>query len=120
MRRRSFCAGVAGAFIALAGDAQAHAMLTRAEPAVGATVRSAVTLIRLRFTERIEPALCRVTIENGAGASVPTLDLAAEGDGRTLAAHVAPLAPGPYRVRWRAVSVDTHITEGDFRFTVAP
>ena len=37
-----------------------------------------------------------------------------------LTASLAPLGPGRYRVRWRVVSVDTHVTEGDFAFTVAP
>jgi methionine-rich copper-binding protein CopC len=31
-----------------------------------------------------------------------------------------PLTPGVYTVTWRAVSVDTHVTTGDFKFTVAP
>jgi len=33
---------------------------------------------------------------------------------------VPPLAPGRYRVKWHVLSVDTHVTEGDFTFTVAP
>jgi hypothetical protein len=28
------------------------------------------------------------------------------------------LPPGTYKVRWHAVSVDTHATDGDFSFTV--
>jgi methionine-rich copper-binding protein CopC len=31
-----------------------------------------------------------------------------------------PLAPGDYKVVWRAVSIDTHVTEGDFAFHVRP
>ena len=31
-----------------------------------------------------------------------------------------PLAPGRYTVHWRVLSVDTHVTEGTFAFTVAP
>jgi hypothetical protein len=30
------------------------------------------------------------------------------------------LPPGVYTVNWRAVSVDTHHTQGDFQFTVTP
>jgi hypothetical protein len=30
------------------------------------------------------------------------------------------LLPGAYRVHWHVVSVDTHMTEGDFSFTVKP
>jgi methionine-rich copper-binding protein CopC len=29
-----------------------------------------------------------------------------------------PLGPGTYRVKWRVLSVDTHVTEGDFTFRV--
>jgi methionine-rich copper-binding protein CopC len=31
---------------------------------------------------------------------------------------VKALGPGSYRVRWRALSVDTHTTEGSFTFHV--
>ena len=116
MRRRAFLIVSAAAFAALAA---AHAMLAHAEPAVGATVHGDITVLRLRFTERIEPALCRLTLVHD-GRETALADLAAEGDGRILAAHVARLAPGAYTVRWRAVSVDTHVTEGDYSFTVAP
>ncbi len=30
------------------------------------------------------------------------------------------LAPGRYTVKWRALSVDTHVTGGDFSFEVQP
>jgi methionine-rich copper-binding protein CopC len=120
MKRRSFFALTAGAFFALAGSAAAHAMLSRAEPAVGATVRGPVTAVRLRFSERIEPALCRITLETANGHSIAAHDLTAEESGRVLVGQTPPLAAGTYRVRWRAVSVDTHVTEGDYVFTVAP
>jgi copper resistance protein C len=120
MRRRSFLTLTAGAFFALAGSAAAHAMLSRAEPAVGATLRGPVTAVRLRFSERIEPALCRITLEAADGSSIAAHDLTAEEGGRVLAGQIPALAAGAYRVRWRAVSVDTHVTEGDYVFTLAP
>jgi methionine-rich copper-binding protein CopC len=30
------------------------------------------------------------------------------------------LPPGTYKVVWRVLSVDTHVTTGTFTFTVAP
>jgi hypothetical protein len=33
---------------------------------------------------------------------------------------VKPLMPGVYQVHWHVISVDTHRTEGNFSFTVAP
>jgi copper resistance protein C len=37
-----------------------------------------------------------------------------------LEVSVPALAPGRYRVVWRVLSLDTHVTEGDFTFDVAP
>ena len=37
-----------------------------------------------------------------------------------LQVSLPKLAPGQYRVVWRALSVDTHVTEGDFTFDVVP
>jgi methionine-rich copper-binding protein CopC len=32
---------------------------------------------------------------------------------------VPQLAPGRYQVKWRVLSVDTHVSEGDYSFDVA-
>ena len=37
-----------------------------------------------------------------------------------LRVSVPQLAAGTYRVAWRVLSVDTHVTEGDFTFDVVP
>jgi methionine-rich copper-binding protein CopC len=37
-----------------------------------------------------------------------------------LQVSLPQLAPGRYRVMWRVLSVDTHVTEGDFTFDVVP
>ncbi|MFT3727708.1 MAG: copper resistance protein CopC [Terricaulis sp.] len=110
----------ASAFCALAGTASAHAILSRAAPAVGATVHAPVTALHLRFTERVEPTLCRVTLTDAAHHTIAVTNLTAEGDGRILGGQVASLAPGVYHVVWHAVSIDTHITEGDYTFIVTP
>jgi methionine-rich copper-binding protein CopC len=106
---------------ALAGTALAHAQLQRAAPPVGATVRKAPDRVELWFSERLEPSLCRIEVRDAAGRRIDKNDAhAAPDDSRHLVATVGPLAPGQYKVAWRAVSVDTHVTEGDFTFTLAP
>ena len=35
-----------------------------------------------------------------------------------LKVSLPPLGPGTYRVAWRVVSVDTHVTSGSFTFQV--
>ena len=41
-------------------------------------------------------------------------------DATLLRVSLPQLAPGNYRVEWRVLSVDTHVTEGDFTFDVVP
>jgi methionine-rich copper-binding protein CopC len=38
----------------------------------------------------------------------------------TIAVDLKPLRPGNYKVEWQVLSLDTHVTEGVLRFTVAP
>lgn len=120
MQRRAFLLVSAAAFAALTAPASAHAMLAHAEPAVGATVQGPVTVLRLRFTERLEGALCRVTLVHD-GRETRLEHVATDRDTRVLVAALpAALTTGAYVVRWHVVSVDTHMTEGDYSFTVAP
>jgi copper resistance protein C len=101
--------------------AAAHAFLDHAVPAVGSTVHEAPRSVRLWFTEAIEPAFSRVSVLDASDKPVDAGDShVASSDGSILAVSLAVLAPGTYRVRWRVVSVDTHVTQGDFTFDVAP
>jgi copper resistance protein C len=101
--------------------AAAHAFLDHAAPAVGSTVHEAPRSVRLWFTEPIEPAFSRVSVLDASGKPVDAGDSHVESsDASILAVSLAALAPGTYRVKWRVVSVDTHVTEGDYTFDVAP
>ena len=55
------------------------------------------------------------------GAKVDKGDVQVDpNDGALLRVSLNPLPPGTYKVVWHVVSVDTHPTEGDFTFQVAP
>ncbi|HSB71587.1 MAG TPA: copper resistance CopC family protein [Candidatus Methylomirabilis sp.] len=112
---------VLAALLVWAAGAGAHAFLERADPRVGSSVRAAPAQVRLWFTERLEPAFSSVRVVNETGNQVD------KGDGRVDSANpallqisLAPLPPGTYKVIWRVLSVDSHVTEGDFTFRVAP
>lgn len=108
------------ALLAVGSSADAHAFLERADPRVGSTVRSAPDKVRLWFTQRLEPAYSRVEVFDEAGQRVDLGPAALDAGERTLlTVPVPPLLSGRYRVRWRVLSLDTHVTEGDFTFTVA-
>jgi hypothetical protein len=103
-----------------AGEAGAHAFLERAEPRVGSRVRTAPAEVTLWFTERLEPAYSTVRVVDEGGQQVDRRDAAVDPrDGRRLRVTLPPLPAGTYRVFWRVLSVDSHVTEGDFTFRIA-
>jgi methionine-rich copper-binding protein CopC len=102
-----------------ASAAWGHAFLDRAEPRVGSTVKSPPSQVRVWFSQDLEPAFSTVEVVNERGDRVD------EGPAKADAANpvllqvpLKPLRPGTYRVKWRVLSVDTHVTEGDFTFRV--
>jgi len=100
--------------------AWAHAFLDHARPAVGSTVPSSPAEVRLWFTQELEPAFSTARVEDAAGKRVDNKDGAIDaGDPTLLRVTLPKLEPGRYRVTWRVLSTDTHVTEGDFTFDVA-
>ena len=104
----------------LGSAASGHAFLDRAEPRVGSTVRAAPAEVRVWFTERLEPAFSTLEVVNERGERVDTGPTRVdETSPATLRVSLKRIEPGTYRVKWRVLSVDTHVTEGDFTFRVA-
>ena len=111
---------IAVALLGLASTAAAHGVLQRTDPRGGSTVRSAPTHVRLEFTGAIEPAYSRVQVLDGGGRRVDLGDSRVDPDNRALLRVSLPtLPPGRYKVAWRVLSVDSHVTEGDFTFRIA-
>lgn len=101
--------------------ADAHGVLERTEPRAGVTVRAAPTQIRLWFTGPLEPAYSRVQVLDAAGKRMDLGDAGVDAANHALLRVSVPsLAPGTYRVVWRVLSVDSHVTEGQFSFRVEP
>jgi methionine-rich copper-binding protein CopC len=110
------------AFSIVASAADAHARLKRAIPAVGGVVnRSAVPAeLQIWFSERIEAGLSTLQVVDHAGARVDGGDARIDPDDDTELRVTLrlPLQAGLYRVTWRVVSLDTHVTSGTFPFRV--
>src|SRR5207247_1714028 len=113
---------VATCLLALgAAAAGAHGVLDRTDPRAGASVKLAPSQVRLWFTGALEPAYSRVRVLDAANNRIDLGDGAVDDANRALLRVSVPaLAAGRYRVVWRVLSVDSHVTEGDFSFTVAP
>ena len=107
--------------IILTGTArvEAHAFLKEAEPNVGCTVPSSPNEVRIRFTENIEPAFSSIQVFDSSGKEMDKRDVHLDRSDRALLHVSLPrLGPGTYKVVWRVVSVDTHVTNGNFTFRV--
>ncbi len=96
--------------------ARAHAMLDHASPVVGSSVASAPREVALTFTQNLEAAFSSVEVTDANGGRVDQGK--PQVSGNTMRVGLKSLPAGTYRVRWQALSVDTHKTEGSFTFTV--
>ena len=76
--------------------------------------------MRLWYTQGLEPAFSRVQVFDAAGKEVDKKDahLAPQNNHLLIVSLPAGLGAGTYKVVWRVVSVDTHPTEGAFKFRV--
>ena len=98
--------------------AWAHAYPAVSMPNNGATVKEPPRELRIQFTEGVEIAFSQITVKSAQGEVVSQgklRQLASD----TLAIDLKPLGTGNYSVEWQVLSVDTHVTDGTLRFTVA-
>lgn len=121
MRSYTFVLATFAVLIGFVSEAGAHAFLDKAVPAVGSTVHGSPSDVRLWFTEELEPAFSTLRVLDQSGKQVDNKDKEVDRkDASVLRVSLPQLPPGTYRVVWRALTVDTHVTEGDFTFSVAP
>ncbi len=109
---------VISACFAVSVHAVAHAHPKTEVPADGATV-AAPPEVSIVFDDALEPAFSSITVNDAQGHPVTTakaeLDTVTH---KNLHVSLPTLAPGAYLVKWVAVSVDGHRTNGAYRFTV--
>ena len=105
----------------VASTAGAHAFLDRANPAVGSTVHGSPPRMALWFTQELEAAFSTVRVFDQENRQQDKGDAKVDASNASLLQVTLPqLAPGRYRVEWRVLSGDAHVTQGDFTFVVAP
>jgi len=108
-----------GLCIACATFAEAHAFLDHADPRVGSTLTGSPSVVKIWFTEEIEPAFSKIQVFDAKAGEVDQKDSKVDSTDKSLmSVSVSPLPAGVYKVMWSAVAVDTHHTTGTFTFTV--
>ena len=101
--------------------ANAHAFLDRAEPKVGSSIKGSPTQVKVWFTQKLMAPFSQLQVFDASGHEVDKHDKKVDpSDQALLIVSVPPLKPGKYKVVWRAASVDTHVTNGDFEFEITP
>jgi copper resistance protein C len=117
---RRLIAALAAAVL-FATPAGAHAVLVRSTPPGRATLAEKPDRVQLWFNERLEPAFSSVSVWSSAGTQVDAGDArVGPDDAKRLSVTLPPLPPGAYSVRYRVLSVDGHVVDSSFSFTIRP
>ena len=97
----------------------AHAYLVKSVPAGRATLFSSPGKIQLWFNERLEPKYSSASVFDPDGKRVDAnnAQVSAE-DPKQLSVALKQLPSGRYLVKFRVLSVDGHVVEQSFPFTV--
>jgi hypothetical protein len=119
-RRRAILLAALAAAGALSPTlARGHSLLVRSEPGRNATVTKAPERVRLWFSEKIEPAYARLSVWSEHGKQVDAGDATVDSNDQALLSVSTPnLGPGRYTAKFRVLSVDGHVVESSFAFTV--
>lgn len=107
--------GLAVASLTTAGQALAHAALTKTVPADGTVVASAPDTFSVSFSEPVSPLVLKLIGPDGTSRALTRFTLT----DRTLAITAPPdLGQGTHVLSWRVVSEDGHPVGGSVLFSV--
>ena len=96
-----------------------HAYLVKSSPARRAVLSTPPTRVVLWFNERLEAQFSQLSIWAAEGQQVDGGDVQVGPDDRKrLSVGIPTLPPGSYIVKYRVLSVDGHIVEADYPFTI--
>ena len=116
---RSLWISLLGLALLMPTSVWSHAGLVKSVPARRAVLARVPARVQLWFNERLEAQFCSLSVWNAAGQQVDSGDVqVGPDDPKKLSVGLAALVPGIYTVRYRVLSVDGHIVENQFPFTV--
>jgi len=95
----------------------AHAVLMQSKPASNASVTGPNVPIWLRFNVRVDGKRSRLTLVSSDGKSVD-LPAPKQTAPDILETQATGVKPGAYKLQWRALASDGHMSNGEVDFTV--
>jgi len=115
-----FTSSLLGLTIAIApAIAFAHGKLESADPAVGSTVSTVASPLRMTFNEELEPAFSTARVTDASGNAISTEKAKVDGaNPRVLTVAVPKLTAGTYSVTWAVMTHDGHKVKGEYKFSV--
>jgi len=118
-RRGLLLAAITAMMALLPSSTFPHSLLVRAQPGQRSTVARPPERVQMWFSERLEPAYATASVWSAAGKQVDAGDATVDQNDPTLLSVSTPgLAPGRYTVRFRVLSVDGHVVESSYTFTI--
>lgn len=97
----------------------AHAIMVKSQPEVDSTIAESPKQVDVWFNDKVGSEYKALAVINSVGKRVDNKDAEQETfDQSHLYTTVTDLPPDTYTVRYRVVSIDTHIVTGKFKFTI--
>lgn len=97
----------------------AHAIMVKSQPVVDSTIAESPKQVDVWFNDKVGSEYKALAVINSAGKRVDNKDIVQETfDQSHLYITVPDLPADTYTVRYRVVSLDTHIVTGKFKFTI--
>ena len=98
---------------------ESHAVLVKSSPAARAVLTRPPARVQLWFSERLEPAFSSASVWSPSGKQVDKRDArVSPADPKELSVSLGALDAGTYTVRCRILSVDGHVVEANYPFTI--
>jgi copper resistance protein C len=107
------------AILALPLPVFAHAIMVKSQPVADSTIAESPKQVDVWFNDKVGSEYKALAVINSKGNRVDNKDATQETfDQSHLYTTVTDLPPDTYTVRYRVVSLDTHIVTGKFKFTI--
>lgn len=95
----------------------AHAVLMQSKPQANSTVKGPDVPIWLRFNVRVDGKRSRLQLVAPDGSTIP-VEAPKQTAPDILESHLSGLKPGAYKLQWKALASDGHMSNGEVDFTV--
>lgn len=116
---RIFISCILAVAFLMPSESYAHAKLVKSDPGRRAIIKTAPKEIRLWFNEKLEPAYSTAVLLDDKDKPVATGPaMISRDDPKRISLALDALAPGIYRVKYRVLSIDGHVVDSSFTFTL--